>query len=167
MAVAYSHLGSVCFHLGRFSTAVRCYRVSTSIREHILGAEHPDTAAAHSSLGAALCMLGPQSMVEATYHLKLAAKMLRKHLGPTHPRTVVATRNAERSRGRPSMLVARQDRDANGRRPGRLVSSARPRTLELRDDGGKMRPGGQMAGVKGGAKKKKKKGKGKKGKKKK
>ena len=35
MAIAYSHLGSVCFHLGRFTTASRCYRVAVSIRQHV------------------------------------------------------------------------------------------------------------------------------------
>ena len=81
MAIAYSHLGSVCFHLGRFTTASRCYRVAVSIREHLLGDDHPDCAASHSSLGASLCMLGPHAMVEAMYHLKFAAKKLKEKLG--------------------------------------------------------------------------------------
>ena len=167
MAVAYSHLGSVCFHLGRFTTASRCYRVAVSIRHHLLGSSHPDCAASHSSLGASLCMLGPSSMVEARYHLKLAAKELKRQLGPTHPRTVVASRNSLRARGRPTNMVTKQDLDENGKRPSRFVSGMKPKTISLRDDGGFFHPGGKLPGVTGKASKKKKgKGKGKKKKKK-
>ena len=167
MAVAYSHLGSVCFHLGRFSTASRCYRVAVSIRQHLLGSAHPDCAASHSSLGATLCMLGPSSMVEAMYHMKLAAKNLKRQLGPTHPRTVVATRNAERARCRPTRLVQQQGLDQHGKAPSRYVSGMRPKTLSLRDDLTSFHPGGTLPGVTGKkAKGKKGKGKGKKKKKK-
>ncbi len=168
MAVTFSHLGSVCYHLGRFSISVRCFRVAVSIRLHLLGREHPDTAASHSSLGAALCMMGPDSMVEAMYNFKLAAKMLKKHLGPTHPRTVVAVRNLDRARARPSRFMLRQDPTEGGARIKAKKGSQMPRTLELRDDESRMRPGGQMAAFSGapGKKKKGKKGKGKKKKKK-
>jgi hypothetical protein len=163
MAVTFSHLGSVCYHLGRFSTSVRCFRVAVSIRLHLLGREHPDAAALHSSLGAALCMMGPASMVEAMYNFKLAAKMLKKHLGPTHPRTVVAMRNLDRARARPSKFMLRQESTEVGAHVKARKGSQRPRTLELRDDESRMRPGGQMAAFSGAPGKKKKKG-GKKGK---
>ena len=156
MAVTFSHLGSVCYHLGRFSTSARCFRVAVSIRLHILGREHPDTAASHSSLGAALCMLGPDSMVEAMYNFKLAAKMLTKHLGPTHPRSVVAKRNLDRARARPSKFILRQDSDEDGLMIKSIRGSQMPRTLELRDDESRMRPGGQMAAFSGAPGKKKK-----------
>ena len=159
MAVAYSHLGSVCYHLGRFTTASRCYRVAVSIRHHLLGPEHPDCAASHSSLGAALCMLGPEAMVEAMYNLKFAAKQLKRQLGPMHPRTVVATRNAERARCRPVNLVQQLNPNEAGKAPSRFVSGARPLTLGLRDDLSNFRPGGSLPGVSGAKAKGKKKGK--------
>ena len=113
-------------------------------------------------------MMGPDSMVEAMYNFKLAAKMLKKHLGPTHPRTVVAVRNLDRARARPSRFMLRQDPTEGGARIKAQKGSQMPRTLELRDDESRMRPGGQMAAFSGapGKKKKGKKGKGKKKKKK-
>ena len=167
MAVTFSHLGSVSYHLGRFTTSVRCYRVAVSIRLHLLGREHPDTAASHSSLGAALCMTGPSAMVEAMYNFRLAVKMLKSQLGSTHPRTVVAMRNLERARARPSKFILKQAQAEDGSWVKARQGSQMPRTLELRDDESRMRPGGQMAAFSGAPAKKKKgkKGKGKKKKK--
>jgi hypothetical protein len=102
-------------------------------------------------------MLGPQSMVEAMYHLKFAAKKLKIKLGPVHPRTVVACRNADRAKCRPSNVVQSLSKDINGRKPSRFVSGCRPLTLGLRDDLTSFKPGGVLPGVVG--KKGKKKGK--------
>ena len=81
---------------------------------------------------------------------------------------MVASRNAERAKRRPSQVVQSLQRDSNGKRPSRFVSGTRPLTLEIRDDLGSFKPGGVLPGVTGKkGKGKKKKGGKKKGKKKK
>lgn len=173
MAVAYSHLGSACFHLAQFTSAARCFRVALSIRASILGAEHPDTAISHCSLGSSLCMLGPVHMVEAIFHLRKSVKTLRRKLGSVHPRTTMASRNLERASARPRKIARHRGlpettraADKNSKPPlrhHRYIFSERPRGLEIRDDKSEWRRGGQLPAVKGKPKKKgKKKGKGKK-----
>eukprot|EP00505_MAST-04D_sp_SCG-Rhode-Island_P000353 Stramenopile-MAST_4_protein_353 len=139
VAVAYSHIGSVCFHLGRYELAYRCFSVAFSVRERALGPKHPDTASLYSNLGCCLCLMGRKNLVQARHHLRVAEKILKETLGPTHIRTATVRRNVLRVKGRTGVLstpmtpyqsyVAQFGR-AQGKRMSHMIHSKKPLGLE-------------------------------------
>ena len=156
-ALPFWGIGSVCFHVGRYDLALRCFKFVLAHHVRTLGPDHVETAAAMINFGCALDLFGKHDF--ALFEYRRAERILVARLGRRHPRTCTASRNIDRCR----------------RRAHAIRRGTRPVGLRLRRESDRLIPGGSFfikgaqAPAAGGGKKKKKgkKGKKKKGKKKK
>ena len=164
VAIPYSHVGSICYHLGRYALSFRCYNVALNIRESALGKRHPDTASLYCNIGCCLCMMGPKLLIKARYYLRLSEKILKDTLGPYHIRTSTSSRNVSRVRSRTGIITQPSAgyKKVNPKYDMYTHSKPPPGIEFLREDTRfwKAGIGGQLPAIKavrGGGKKKKKK----------
>jgi len=99
------HLASVSHLLGYFfdkagyfSAAIPLLRRALSIKEKVLGKEHPDTASSLNNLALLLKSKGDYDSAEPLY--KRALEIFEKVLGVEHPNTVTVRENLEDCRAK-------------------------------------------------------------------
>eukprot|EP00358_Blepharisma_japonicum_P005143 CAMPEP_0202944452 /NCGR_PEP_ID=MMETSP1395-20130829/5242_1 /ASSEMBLY_ACC=CAM_ASM_000871 /TAXON_ID=5961 /ORGANISM="Blepharisma japonicum, Strain Stock R1072" /LENGTH=590 /DNA_ID=CAMNT_0049643271 /DNA_START=270 /DNA_END=2039 /DNA_ORIENTATION=+ len=90
-ALIWCGLGSVLFHLGHYSIALRAYLMAKKIRERTIGGDTVDTASVYNNLG--VCMFFLERYQESHAYFQLAEAILDMLLGPHHPRTLTAKQN--------------------------------------------------------------------------
>eukprot|EP00854_Cymbomonas_tetramitiformis_P005593 gene5593-6780_t len=96
-ALVHGCLGSVHFHRMEYEKAFRSFVHCKVLREasRHLGVNHPDSAMASNNLACCLERLGkPGRARELMQH---AHQVLRRGLGPSHPRTCLVARNMSRT----------------------------------------------------------------------
>ena len=83
LATLESNAGGAAYRLGRLPDAVEHYRRSLALAEQAWGAEHPNVAKVHNSLGLVLHEQGEYA--EARPHYERARDLWTAALGPDHP----------------------------------------------------------------------------------
>jgi len=85
LAFNYNNLATVRLLRGDTVEAARLYRRAVSIKEHLLGRDHPGLATTLNNLG--LLYLRSEHRSEARRILRRASKMFDRSLGRSHPKT--------------------------------------------------------------------------------
>ena len=123
MAVTCNNLAALSYAKGDETEADRLYRRALTIKEKVLGPEHPDVAMTLNNLAVLYKAAGNYAEAEPLY--QRAITIFEAALGPNHPKVITCRQNYEHLRRARRRRAKAATSESHGKRV--RTSRARPK----------------------------------------